>query len=52
MAINKGVTNHVGYENNKAKHAIIVADAKIAIAAFNLVDDNSGKTVLYRQTGV
>ncbi len=34
----KIVTNQVGYEVDKAKHAVIVADSKIDINTFNLVD--------------
>ncbi len=41
----KLVTNHVGYENNMAKRAIIVADNKLTISKFNLIDVNTGKTV-------
>jgi hypothetical protein len=41
----KVVTNHVGYENEKAKHAIIVTDHKLNITTFILVDTKTGKTV-------
>ncbi|MDB5089408.1 MAG: glycoside hydrolase [Mucilaginibacter sp.] len=41
----KIVTNHVGYEDNRAKHAIIVADSKLNINTFNLVDATTGTTV-------
>ncbi len=42
----KIVTNQVGYEYNRAKHAVIVADAKVAIDQFQLIDANTGKVVL------
>ena len=41
----KVVTNHVGYECNKAKKAIIVADSRLAFKSFNLVDADKNKTV-------
>jgi hypothetical protein len=41
----KVVTNHVGYEDDKAKHAIIVTDHKLNPARFSLVDAESGKVV-------
>jgi hypothetical protein len=41
----KVVTNHVGYEDDKAKRAIIVTDHKLNLATFNLVDVKTGKTV-------
>ncbi|WP_295797717.1 glycoside hydrolase family 9 protein [Mucilaginibacter sp.] len=41
----KIVTNHVGYEDSRAKHAIIVADSKININSFNLIDAATGKSV-------
>src|SRR5271163_1324775 len=34
----KVVTNQVGYESTKAKHAVIVAGSKIPISAFQLID--------------
>lgn len=42
----KVVTNHVGYEFDKPKHAVVVAESKIAISGFKLIDAESGKTVL------
>src|SRR5437879_5186059 len=41
----KIVTNHVGYEDSRAKHAMIVADSKLSINAFNLVDAVTGVSV-------
>ncbi len=41
----KIVTNHVGYEDSRAKHAIIVADKQLNINSFTLVDAGTGKTV-------
>ena len=41
----KVVTNHVGYEDDKAKHAIIVTDHKLNLTTFSLVDVKTGKTV-------
>jgi len=41
----KIVTNHVGYEDGRAKRAIIVADRKIDIKSFNLIDAVTGKSV-------
>ncbi len=41
----KIVTNHVGYEFDGAKKAIIVADGKPAIASFELIDTKDGKQV-------
>jgi len=41
----KIVTNHVGYEDNKAKHAVIVSDHQLNLASFNIIDANTGKVV-------
>lgn len=41
----KVVTNHVGYEDNKAKHAVIVADSRLTFTSFNLIDADKGKAV-------
>lgn len=38
------LTNHVGYEKNKAKKAIIIADKPLIINSFKLID-TSGKAV-------
>lgn len=45
----KIVTNQVGYETVKAKKAIIVADEKMNISQFQLVDANTGAIVLSGQ---
>jgi len=41
----KVVTNQVGYEEGKAKKAVIVADTKMVINTFRLVDADTHKTV-------
>src|ERR1700744_5448626 len=45
----KIVTNQVGYETAKAKKAIIVADEKLNISQFQLVDTNTGAIALSGQ---
>ncbi|MDB5287735.1 MAG: glycoside hydrolase [Mucilaginibacter sp.] len=39
----KVVTNHVGYEDSKAKRAVVVADSKLALNLFNLINVKTGK---------
>ena len=39
------LTNQVGYEYNKSKRAVIISDNRLAIASFQLIDDQTGKTV-------
>jgi hypothetical protein len=39
----KIVTNHVGYEDNKAKHAVIVTDHQLNIKSFTLINAITGK---------
>ena len=39
------ITNHVGYEDRGAKHAIIEGDQNVLINSFNLIDVNTGKIV-------
>ncbi|WDF55655.1 glycoside hydrolase family 9 protein [Mucilaginibacter sp. KACC 22063] len=41
----KVVTNHIGYDFNKPKHAVIVADSKLASVDYKLVDADNGSTV-------
>lgn len=41
----KLVTNHVGYEYNKSKHAILMAESKVRAADFELVDAATGRKV-------
>jgi len=41
----KIITNHVGYENNRAKRAIIETDHKLDISSFSLINVANGKTV-------
>jgi hypothetical protein len=45
----KIVTNHVGYEDIEAKHAVIVADTRLAFNSFSLIDANTGKEVFKGQ---
>ena len=40
----KIVTNHVGYESNKAKQAIIVSESPATINSFKLVNTTTGQT--------
>jgi len=42
----KIATNHVGYEETRSKRAIIVADTKLNINSFDLLDANTGAKVL------
>lgn len=46
----KIVTNHVGYEFDGAKKAIIVADGKLDISSFKLIDTKDNKEVYSGQT--
>ncbi|HVV03266.1 MAG TPA: cellulase N-terminal Ig-like domain-containing protein, partial [Puia sp.] len=39
------VTNQVGYEVSLPKHAVIMADVKMDIASFQLVDARTGQSV-------
>jgi hypothetical protein len=41
----KIVTNHAGYEFDGTKKAIIVADDKVDVGSFLLIDENSGEQV-------
>ena len=41
----KIVTNHIGYEFDKAKKAIVVADHKASLISFQLIDANTGQQV-------
>lgn len=41
----KLITNHVGYEFSKSKRAIIMAETKVAIETFELVDVATGRKV-------
>ncbi len=41
----KVLVNHIGYEDNRAKHAMVVAESKIAIEAFELMNTATGKVV-------
>jgi hypothetical protein len=41
----KIVTNHVGYEFDKAKRAVVITDNKLSLVSFQLIDVNSGQQV-------
>ena len=41
----KILTNQVGYEYNKAKHAVVMAETKLPLTGYELVNDSTGKTV-------
>lgn len=41
----KILTNHVGYEDSKAKKAIIISDKKLDFSVFQLIDSETGKVV-------
>lgn len=41
----KVLTNHVGYEDSRAKKALIISDVKLEFPAFQLIDETTGKTV-------
>lgn len=41
----KVLTNHVGYENTRSKHAIVMADSKQPVNTFELVDVTTGNKV-------
>ena len=45
----KVLVNHIGYEFNKSKHAVIEADNKIDIQNFQIVDAATDKIVLFRE---
>src|SRR6202789_3428069 len=39
------LTNHIGYEATRAKHAVVMADDKQNLNAFYLIDDSTGRVV-------
>jgi hypothetical protein len=41
----KLITNHVGYEYSKSKHAILIAESKLAVDNFELVNATTGNKV-------
>jgi hypothetical protein len=41
----KLITNHVGYEYSKSKHAIMMAETKVTVGNFELVDAATGRKV-------
>jgi len=46
----KVLTNHVGYEDNKVKRAIVVGDSKFSAPDFTVVDVKTGKTAFTGKT--
>lgn len=46
----KILTNHVGYENTRAKHAIIIAENKQPIQTFELINTVTDKVVYHGKT--
>ena len=46
----KVLVNHVGYEQDNPKRAIIVSDQKVTITEFQLIDQESGKVVFNGKT--
>ncbi len=43
----KVLTNQVGYEGNKAKRAVIMAEQQLAIQSFQLINTTTGKVVYF-----
>ena len=41
----KILTNQVGYEYDKAKHAVAMAETRLPLSTFELIDDSTGKVV-------
>jgi peroxiredoxin len=41
------LTNHIGYETTKAKHAVVMAEDKQNLNAFYLIDDSTGRVVYH-----
>ncbi len=39
------LTNQVGYEDSKPKHAVVIAGNRLPLSSFDLVDETTGKTV-------
>lgn len=46
----KVLTNQVGYEGDKPKQAIVLADSKLSLSAFKLVDMKTGKLAFSGKT--
>ena len=44
------LTNQVGYESSKSKRAVIEAEAKLTLPAFQLINDSTGKVVYTGKT--
>jgi len=41
----KVLTNHIGYESSGSKRAVILAESKLSIPVFELVNTSNGKVV-------
>ena len=39
------LTNQVGYEASKPKRAVVVAESRLSLSSFQLIDEGTGKTV-------
>jgi len=46
----KVLTNHIGYESAKSKHAVILTESKLSIPTFQLVDVSNKKVVFNGKT--
>ncbi|UZR96123.1 glycoside hydrolase family 9 protein [Chondrinema litorale] len=41
----KVLTNHIGYDQSRSKKAVVIAEEKLPVDNFLLIDENTGKTV-------
>lgn len=46
----KVLTNHIGYENSKSKRAVILAESKLPVPTFQIVNNSDGKVVYSGRT--
>ena len=46
----KVLTNHIGYESTKSKHAVVLAESNLSIPTFQLVDVSNKKVVFNGKT--
>ncbi|WP_221390718.1 glycoside hydrolase family 9 protein [Dyadobacter sp. NIV53] len=46
----KILTNHIGYENTNVKRAVVLAESKLSIPVFQIIDIASGKVVYNGKT--
>ena len=37
------LTNQVGYESDKPKHAVVLSTTRLSLSSFDLVDETTGK---------